>query len=111
LAKAKTSKPESSTTKVSATTPFDKLYWLRIGLGALGGFLAKTIFTPSLTQADYVDGALLGFIVYFASYYIARFAWYRHLEQANLSKLYTTGIGGFIMIFLFTWMLCFTLSL
>jgi hypothetical protein len=84
---------------------------LRIGLGAIGGFLAKTIFTPSLAQVDYVDGALLGFIVYFASYYIARFAWYRNLGKENLSKLYTTGVGGFIMIFLFTWMLCFTLAL
>jgi hypothetical protein len=91
---------------VSASTPFDKLYWLRIGLGALGGYLANVVFSPNL---DYVDGILLGFIVYFASYYIARFAWYRNLEKENLSKLYTTGIGSFVMVFLFVWILCFTL--
>ena len=98
---------------MSATSPFDKLYWLRVALGALGGYMANAVFTEHMFSPilDYTDGILLGMIFYFASYYIARFAWYRRLESENVSKLYTTGIGSFVMVFLFTWILSYTLAL
>jgi hypothetical protein len=97
---------------VRVPPPFDKLYWFRIVLGAVAGILAKVVFTPSLSPtsvADYADGILVGMIFYLSSYYFARYVWYRKLDREFLSKLYTTAIGGFIMIFLFTWVLLFTL--
>lgn len=72
----------------------------------MAGFLANLVFSPSL---DYADGVLLGMIVYFVSYYFARYVWYKNLDRKDFTKLYTTGIGGFIMFFLFTWILAFTL--
>lgn len=92
---------------MSAPSPFDKLYWLRVGFGALAGFLANWLFSPTL---DYIDGILVGLIVYLLSYYVARYGWYRSLERKDMGKLYTTGVGIFVMIFLFTWILLFTLS-
>jgi hypothetical protein len=85
---------------------FDKLYWLRIGLAALGGFSAEV-----LVGTDYASGISIGIIFYLLSYYLARFAWYRSLGREGQGKVYSTGIGGFIMIFLFTWMLFFTLQI
>lgn len=79
---------------------------MRIGFGFLFG--AATEYTFRL---DVTDGALLGIIGYLLSYYVARFAWFRKVEQQNASKLYTTGIGGYTMLFVFTWLLLFTLSL
>lgn len=79
---------------------------MRISFGFLFG--AATEYTFRL---DVTDGALLGIIGYLLSYYVARFAWFRKVEQQNASKLYTTGIGGYTMLFVFTWLLLFTLSL
>lgn len=87
-------------------TAFDKLYWMRVGWGVLFGFAVENIF-----RLDYTDGILLGVLGYLTSYYIARFAWFRKIERQNASKLYTTGIGAYTMLFIFTWLLLFTFSL
>ncbi len=86
-------------------TAFDKLYWTRISFGVLGGFAAENIF-----RLDYIDGFLLAILLYLVTYYIARFALFRKVPTDKLSKIYTTGIGGFTMLFIFTWLLLFTLS-
>ena len=78
-----------------------------MAFGALAGFLANWAFSPTL---DYFDGILLAMIFYLGSYYFARYVWYRDIDRQNYSKLYTTGIGVFIMLFLFTWILLFTLA-
>jgi hypothetical protein len=105
LSKAKTSKPESSAIQPQPTPSFDKLYWLRLGLAALAGFAAEV-----LVGTDYVSGISVGIMFYLVSYYFARFTWYRGLSREGQGKIYTTGIGGFVMIFLFTWILFFTLQ-
>jgi len=105
LSKAKTSKPESSATKPQPLPAFDKLYWLRIGFAALAGFAAEV-----LVGMDYTSGISLGIAMYLVSYYVARFAWYRGVGREGQGKIYTTGIGGFILVFLFTWMLFFTVQ-
>lgn len=53
----------------------------------------------------------MGVIVYFVSYYVARYGLYRSIERKDYGKLYSTGIGVFAMIFLFTWILLYTLLL
>ncbi len=83
---------------------FDKLYWLRIGLAAVAGSTAETFVSN-----DYTTGLTIGIAVYLASYYVARFTWYRALDNKSQGKVYTTGIGGFVMVFLFTWILLYTL--
>jgi len=71
----------------------------------MAGFLAEVI-----VGTDYFSGISLGILFYLISYYLARFAWYRGLPREGQAKIYTTGIGGFAMIFLFTWILFFTLQ-
>jgi len=105
LTSAKTSRPESSATKALAPPPFDKLYWLRIGLGVVAGILAEFI-----TGSDYFNGISIGVLIYLISYYAARYAWYRGLDRQFFGKLYTTGLGGYFGLFLFTWILLFTLA-
>ena len=77
---------------------------MRIGSGIAAGMLADLIF-----GADYLNGILVGMIVYLATYYFAKYAWYRKLEPEKITKIYSTGIGGFVMMFLFFWILLFTL--
>ncbi len=107
LTSAKTSKPDSSATQVLPPTAFDKLYWARIVLAMAGGVLADT--AQALIGTDFFTGISIGIGVYLASYYVARFTWYRRADQSAQAKVYSTGWGGFIMVFLFTWMLLFTL--
>jgi hypothetical protein len=71
----------------------------------LGGVAADRVFAPG----DYVDGLLIGVIFYLASYYIARYVWFKELARENLGKLYTTALGGYVLTFLFTWILLFTI--
>jgi hypothetical protein len=105
LASTKTSKPDSSATKTQPLAAFDKLYWLRIGLAALGG-----TGTELLVGTDWTTGLTIAIAVYLASYYLAWFGWYRGVPKEQQGKIYTTGVGGFVLVFLFTWMLFFTLQ-
>ena len=77
---------------------------MRIGLAILGGITAYRVF-----GSDYLNGLLVGIIFYLASYYLARYIWFRDLDRSDVGKIYSTGIGGYIMVFLFTWILIFTL--
>lgn len=52
----------------------------------------------------------MGIGIYLASYYVALFTWYRGLDKQGQGKVYTTGVGSFVLVFLFTWMLFFTLQ-
>lgn len=88
---------------------FDKLYWLRIGFGAIAGVLADLISILDMTNAFW-NGVTVAIGLYLASYYIARYVMYKKTGKEYFSKFYTTGIGGFIMVFLFTWILLFTLG-
>jgi hypothetical protein len=83
---------------------FDKLYWLRIGLGAVGGYV-----TYSIVGADYYNGISIGILIYLLTYYLSRYTWYRGIPKQGQQKILFTGIGGFALLFLFTWMLFFTL--
>jgi len=62
-------------------------------------------------MGDYSNGLLLGVLVYLASYYLARYTWFRQMERELVSKVYSTGIGGYVMLFLFVWILLFTLGI
>ena len=63
-----------------------------------------------LVGSDYLSGISLGIAAYLVSYYIARFTWYRGVDRSMQGKIYSTGIGSFALVFLFTWMLLFTLQ-
>lgn len=63
-----------------------------------------------MLSTDWTIGVSVGIIVYLASFYLARFTWYRGVGIEAQGKIYTTGIGSFVMVFLFTWMLFFTVQ-
>ena len=105
LASAKTSKADSSVTKAKPPVAFDKLYWLRIGFAVLGGISAQVF-----VGADYFTGISIGIAFYLLSFYIARFTWYKGSDRQVQSKVYSTGYGGYILVFVFTYMLLFTLQ-
>jgi len=76
-----------------------------VGLAALAGFTADV-----LVGTDYASGISIGIAFYLVSYYLARFTWYKGLGREGQGKIYTTAIGSFVMVFLFSWILFFTLQ-
>ena len=78
---------------------------MRAGFAVVAGLVVS-----QLLGADYADGILVGMIFYIFSFYLGRLLWYKDAGPQNATKVYTTGIGGFIFLFLFTWILFFTVA-
>jgi len=84
----------------------DRIFWIRIGFGIMTGFLSELLF-----YGDFLNGILLAIIVYFASFYLVRTLWGSKIKPEDQRKLYTAGLGSFVLQFLFFWILLFTLGL
>jgi hypothetical protein len=69
-----------------------------------------TVGLSTVFGTDWTVGVSVAIAVYLVTYYGALFTWYKGLPRQQQGKVYTTGIGGFVMVFLFTWMLLFTLQ-
>jgi len=105
-------------------TLLDKIYWLRVALGALGGTFAElltgcqAIIPPPKSGAacangltpDYSTGILIGLFLYIATFYLLRWSVGKSFDKAQQRKLYTTGVGSFLLLFVFSWVLLFTLG-
>src|SRR5438445_6803744 len=86
LPRRATSPPESPgkgrrSLGASNVVALNKLYWTRISLGVIAAFAAEGVFR--ILGGDYTDGLLVGVLVYLASYYLARYTWFKHVEPEN----------------------------
>ncbi len=101
----------------------DKIYWFRAGLGAIGGTLSelltgcKVSMTPpdagsclNGLQPDYSTGILLGLFLFLGSYYLLKATIGKGFEKEEQRKIYTTGVGTFTLLYVFSWVLLFTLG-
>lgn len=89
------------------------LAWIRVGLGAVSGLLAGLLpFGPvngvTFNQNAYADIYIAVFI-YVGSYYLAKYGLKVPLPYKDRNKMILQGIGGFVMMFLFFWILYTTL--
>lgn len=109
MASTKTSNPESSATTPLPAAAFDKLYWFRIGCAAFAGVATEGL--EATFGTDWTIGVSIAIGVYLVTYYAALFTWYRGLPRAQQGKVYSTGVGGYALVFLFTWMLLFTMRM
>ncbi|MEM1993982.1 MAG: hypothetical protein QXW32_00675 [Nitrososphaerales archaeon] len=89
-------------------TPLDKLYWLRVAAGVAAGILATLLGFIGVNQPEAYRGVILALAVYALTSYAARYQIFKNLG-VSLRKIYTHGLGSFIMLFLFTWILLNTL--
>jgi hypothetical protein len=106
-------------------TDLDKIYWFRVGLGSAGGVLAELVTgckatIPPVANAsacvgganpDYSTGILLGLFLFLASYYFLRATIAKGFPKDEQRKVYTTGAGSFALLFVFFWVLLFTLGI
>jgi hypothetical protein len=86
----------------------DKLFWIRMGLAAMGGIAATFLF-------ESIDGeerrwVSIGFMIsiFIISAVIGK-TMRIGLPPSDRKKLVTTGIGSYVFIYLFMWILSYTL--
>lgn len=84
----------------------DRMFWLRVGFGVATGTLTQLLFDD-----DYQTGILFGIVMYMVTYYIVRRAWGPRLKPEETNKLYTAGLGSYVLLFLFFWIFLFTVGL
>ncbi|MDA4114053.1 MAG: hypothetical protein OK474_08410 [Thaumarchaeota archaeon] len=89
-----------------AISKTDKIFWLRAGLGAIAGVACDLFF-----GTDFESGVLLAVVIYLASYYLVRRVWGPQFKPDELTKMYTAGIGSFVLLFIFMYIFLFTVGL
>lgn len=83
----------------------DRIFWLRVGLGATSGALSDLLF-----YNDYLSALLFLVVVFLATYYLVKTLWGGKMKPEDQRKLITSGLGSYILLFLFFWIFLFTLQ-
>ncbi len=104
----KTDDTRTEDQKDETTRKLDKLYWFRIALAVIGGTAATFMF-------DSIEGeerrwASIGFmiIIFIASIVMAK-SMNLKLLKSDRKKIVTQALGSYIFLYLFSWILSYTL--
>ena len=84
----------------------DRLFWLRIALANIGGVIATFAF-EDIADVEEKRWTSIGFMImlFIASAIVAK-SW--KIRIANKKKYVTTGIGSFVFMYLFSWIVSHT---
>ena len=86
----------------------DRLFWIRVGIAALGGVLATFLFES--IEGEERRWASIGFmIVLFIISAIIGKGMKIGLPRADRKKIVTTALGSYVFLYLFMWILSYTL--
>ena len=100
--------PINETDKSDVQQKIDILFWIRVGLAVLGGTLATFLFEPFEGEERRFASIVLLIAIFITSVGIAK-GMRIQLPPSDKKKLFTTGIGSYIFIYLFMWILSYTI--
>jgi hypothetical protein len=85
----------------------DRLFWMRVVLAVIGGVIATFAF-EDIADVEEKRWTSIGFMImlFIATAIIAK-TW--RIRIQNKKKYVTTGIGSFVFIYLFVWIVSYTL--
>ena len=83
--------------------PFEIIFWVRAALGAFSGILSGILGYVSSSSYSFL-GLFVALAIYGMSFVILK-SLVRDVPKTEASKIYTAGLGTFIMLFFFTWIL------
>jgi hypothetical protein len=86
----------------------DRLFWIRIGLAAIGGTIATFLF-ESIEGEERRWASIVFMIIVFVVSAIIGKGMKIGLPSSDRKKLVTTGIGTYVFVYLFMWILSYTL--
>ena len=105
----KESKPEESAEDKSATKKLtDRLFWMRVVFSVIGGIVATFVF-EDIEDVEEKRWTSIGFMImlFIATAIIAK-SW--RIRIPNRKKYITTGIGSFVFLYLFVWIVSHTIA-
>ncbi len=86
----------------------NKLFWLRVSLAIIAGTIATFIFED--IEGEERRWSSIGFmIIIFAGTIIIAKGMKLQLPSSDRKKIVTQGIGSYIFLYLFTWIVTYTL--
>ena len=98
----------SEDAKKETNRKLDKLFWLRIGLAVIAGIAATFLFES--IEGEERRWASIGFmIIVFIGSVIAAKGMKMNLPSSDRKKIVTQGLGSYIFLYLFMWILSYTM--
>ena len=106
--KSKSDPPLSEAQKSDKDKKLNKLFWLRFGLAIIAGTAATFIFED--IQGEDRRWASIGFmiIVFIGTVVVAK-GMKMQLPSSDRKKVVTQGLGSYVFMYLFIWILTYTL--
>lgn len=86
----------------------DRLFWIRIGLASIGGVVATFLFESIEGEERRWASIVFMIMIFVASALIGK-GMKIGLPPSDRKKLITTGIGTYVFVYLFMWILSYTL--
>ncbi len=86
----------------------DKLFWLRVGFAVIAGTLATFIFEDIQGEERRWASIVFMIIVFIVTIFIAK-SMKMQLPSSDRKKIVTQGIGSYIFLYLFVWILTYTI--
>jgi hypothetical protein len=86
----------------------NKLFWLRVGCAVLAGTLATFLFEDIQGEERRWASIVFMIMVFIVTIFIAK-SMNMQLPSSDRKKIVTQGIGSYIFLYLFVWILTYTI--
>ncbi|MEK6930256.1 MAG: hypothetical protein AABZ42_06275 [Thermoproteota archaeon] len=86
----------------------DRLFWLRIAFAVIAGTLATFIFEDIQGEERRWASIVFMIIIFIVTIFIAK-SMNMQLPSSDRKKIITQGIGSYIFLYLFVWILTYTI--
>ena len=94
--------------KTEKDKKLDKLFWLRVGFAVIAGTLATFIFEDIQGEERRWASIVFMIIIFIITIFIAK-SMKMQLPSSDRKKIVTQGIGSYIFLYLFVWILTYTI--
>lgn len=98
----------SQTGKSEKDKKLDKLFYLRVGFAVIAGTLATFLFENIQGEERRWASIVFMIIVFIVTIFIAK-SMNMQLPSSDRKKIITQGIGSYIFLYLFVWILTYTI--
>ena len=86
------------------------IYWSRVGLGVVAALMSVLYdFSIGLETSSFLGGLSLAMLLYILTHFVFKRLFIAKVEEA--SKVFTTGIGAYFIVWVTAWALFYTLTL
>ena len=99
---------ETQAGKSEKDKKLDRLFWLRVGCAVIAGTLATFIFEDIQGEERRWASIVFMIIVFIITIFIAK-SMKMQLPSSDRKKIVTQGIGSYIFLYLFVWILTYTI--